>query len=82
MGNKIIEQSQQGTAIPYNCSQLSDQFIIKPILTQSPEHHQQLISLIARFKQFQCPHLIKLVDSHSVQSYNLCSIISHIYLVV
>jgi hypothetical protein len=58
------------------------QYLIRPLSVHSPEQHQELISLMAKFKQFKCPHLLRLIDSHSVQAHNLCSVVSQLYLVI
>lgn len=65
-----------------NYSLVHDLYIIRPISVHSQEHHQELISLTTKFKQFKCKHIVKLIDSHSVQAHNLCSVISQLYLVL
>ena len=60
----------------------NDHFTVRQILTQSPEQHHNLIAIITKFKQLSCPHIVKLIDSHSVESHNLCSVVSHLYVVI
>lgn len=59
-----------------------EKYIVKTLLVHSQEHHRQLVHLITKFKQLRCPYLLQLVDSHSVQSHSLCSVVSQLYLVI
>lgn len=51
-------------------------------MTHSEDQHRQLLITLSRFKQYDCRHVVKLVDSHTVQSNNLCSIMNYIYAVL
>lgn len=37
---------------------------------------------LSKFKQYRCAQLVQLVDSHTLQAKNLCSVIVHTYAVM
>lgn len=60
----------------------NDQFIIKEMTAHSSEQHQELVVQLSKFKQYRCANIVQLVDSHTLQSNSLCSIIIHTYAVM
>lgn len=48
----------------------------------SAEQHRELVVQLSRFKQYRCGQVVQLVDSHTLQANNLCSVIVHTYAVM
>ena len=86
MGNNVNSKLMGTTVSPLNWKDLPaearETFIVREILTHSEDQHRQLLITLSRFKQYECRNVVKLVDSHTVQSNNLCSIINYIYAVL
>lgn len=86
MGNNVNSKLMGTTVSPLNWKDLPaearETFIVREILTHSEDQHRQLLITLSRFKQYECRNVVKLVDSHTVQSNNLCSIMNYIYAVL
>lgn len=76
-GDSLLDLSHSNLFSP----QTKEAFIIKEILTHSlNQHHEHLLHL-TKFKHYQCQNVLKLVDSHTMQSSNLCSLTIYLYAV-
>jgi serine/threonine protein kinase len=86
MGNNVNSKLMASAISPLNWKDMpaeaKEKFIVREILTHSEDQHRQLLITLSRFKQYDSRNIVKLVDSHTVQSNNLCSIMNYIYAVL
>ena len=55
---------------------------VHEIFSHSPEHHKILLEGIFAKKNYDCPYIIKIIDSHTIHSENMCSTITKTYVYI
>lgn len=55
---------------------------VHQLLAHSPQQLALLLDRVRAKKHYDCPHLVKIIDSHTIESTNICSTVIRTYIVV